>query len=37
VLRHEIAGSDAQLASFLDSPVGRFEVWLAERDRRRRP
>jgi hypothetical protein len=34
-LRHEIGAFDEQVASFLDSPAGRFEVWLAERDRLR--
>jgi hypothetical protein len=34
-IRHEIAQFDAQLASWLDSPQGRFAVWLAERERAR--
>jgi hypothetical protein len=35
-LRREIAAFDQQLAEFVASPIGRFETWLAERDRRRR-
>jgi hypothetical protein len=31
-LRHEVAWFDPLLASFLDSPEGRFETWLAARD-----
>jgi hypothetical protein len=34
-IRHEIAQFDAQLAGWLDSPQGRFAVWLAERERTR--
>ena len=34
-LRPEIGTFDQQLASYLESPTGRFEVWVAERDRRR--
>jgi hypothetical protein len=33
LLGAEIATFDAQLAAFLESPRGRFEVWVAERDR----
>jgi hypothetical protein len=32
-VRHEIAAFDEELAEFLESPAGRFAVWLAERDR----
>jgi hypothetical protein len=32
-LRDEIAGFDAQLAAWLASARGRFEAWLAERER----
>jgi len=32
-LRDEVAGFDALLAEYLDSPQGRFAQWLAERDR----
>jgi hypothetical protein len=35
-LREEMAGFDAGLSGFLDSPQGRFAQWLAERERRRR-
>lgn len=34
-LRDEVAGFDEGLSDYLDSPQGRFEQWLAERDRRR--
>jgi hypothetical protein len=34
-LRDEIAGIDGELGNFLDTPRGRFEVWWAERERRR--
>jgi hypothetical protein len=34
-LRHEIAWFDRLVASFLDTPEGRFETWLAARDVRR--
>jgi hypothetical protein len=33
-LRDEVAGFDHGLGAYLDSPQGRFEQWLAERDRR---
>jgi hypothetical protein len=32
-LRHETALFEPQLAEYLESPAGRFEVWLAEHDR----
>jgi hypothetical protein len=35
-LHHEFAGFDDELALYLDSPAGRFELWYAERDRSRR-
>ena len=35
-LREEMAGFDAGLRGYLSSPHGRFEQWLAERDRRQR-
>ena len=34
-LRDEIGRFDADLAAYLGSSHGRFEVWCAERDRRR--
>jgi hypothetical protein len=34
-LRDEVARLDDGLGAFLDSPQGRFEQWLAERERRR--
>ena len=33
-LRDEIATVEGELAGYLDSPRGRFELWCAERDRR---
>ena len=36
-LRDEVAGFDLGLGAYLDSPQGRFEQWLAERERRRAP
>jgi hypothetical protein len=33
-LRDEIGGVGRDLAAYLDSPRGRFELWCAERDRR---
>ena len=33
-LRHEIDDFDAELASYLESPQGQFELWYAERERR---
>ena len=36
-LRDEVAGFDDGLRDYLESPQGRFDQWLAERDRRRRP
>lgn len=33
-LRDEVAGFDQWLSSYLESPEGRFEQWLAERERR---
>lgn len=35
LLRDEVAGFDAGLSDYLGSPQGRFEQWLAERDRKR--
>ena len=35
-LRGEIGEFDTQLTAWLASPHGRFAVWLAEHDRRRR-
>ena len=35
-LREEIAGFDASLDHYLDSPQGRFAQWLAERERKKR-
>lgn len=32
-LREEIAGLDSGVASYFDSPAGRFELWYAERMR----
>ena len=32
-LRDGVAGFDTDLRGYLDSPEGRFEQWLAERDR----
>lgn len=34
-LRDEVAALEIDLAAYLDSPAGRFELWCAERDRRR--
>jgi hypothetical protein len=34
-LRDEVAGFDHGLGTYLESPQGRFEQWLAERERRR--
>ena len=33
-LRDEVAGLEAGLRGYLDSPQGRFAQWLAERERR---
>jgi len=33
-LRDEVAGFDEGLRGFLESPLGRFAQWLAERERR---
>jgi hypothetical protein len=33
-LRHEVDALDERLRGYLDSPEGRFEQWLAERERR---
>jgi hypothetical protein len=33
-LRGEVEAFDDQLAAYLESPHGRFEVWYAERQRR---
>jgi hypothetical protein len=35
-LRDEIAAVTDEVAAYLESPHGRFELWYAERDRRRR-
>jgi hypothetical protein len=35
-LRDEIADVEDELGAFFDSPEGRFELWRAERERRRR-
>jgi hypothetical protein len=35
-LRDEVAGFEAGLSDYLVSPRGRFEQWLAERERKRR-
>jgi hypothetical protein len=32
-LRDELAALDHEMAHYLDSPHGRFELWAAERDR----
>jgi hypothetical protein len=32
-LRAELAGFDGALGEYLDSPQGRFALWLAERER----
>jgi hypothetical protein len=33
-LRHEIEEFDLELARYLESPRGQFELWYAERERR---
>jgi hypothetical protein len=33
-LRHEIDDFDAEVATYLESPQGQFELWYAERERR---
>ena len=33
-LRDEIGEFESQLAHYLDTPRGRFALWIAERDRR---
>jgi len=33
-LRHEIDDFDTELAMYLDSPKGQFDLWYAERERR---
>ena len=35
-LRDELAAFERELAEYLDSPRGRFELWCAEQDRRDR-
>jgi hypothetical protein len=35
-LRDEVEGFDEALRAYLRSPHGRFDAWLAERERRRR-
>jgi hypothetical protein len=32
-LRDEIAGFDGELATWLETPTGRFAAWIAERER----
>jgi hypothetical protein len=34
-LRHELVAVDAEIAAYLASPRGRFELWYAARERRR--
>jgi hypothetical protein len=34
-LRHELAAVEAELTAYLETPQGRFELWYAERERRR--
>jgi hypothetical protein len=34
-LRDEVAAVEKELEAFLDSPKGRFELWWAERERRK--
>jgi hypothetical protein len=34
-LRDGIEGFESELGEYLDTPRGRFEAWLAERERRR--
>jgi hypothetical protein len=36
-LRDDIGAVGDELAAYLDSPRGRFELWCAERDRRNQP
>jgi hypothetical protein len=36
-LRHEVEALDGQLAKYLDSPHGRFELWDAARRREQQP
>jgi len=36
-LRDEVAGFEDGLRGYLESPQGRFDQWLAERDRRKPP
>jgi hypothetical protein len=35
-LRAELAAFEDQYAAWLESPQGRFDVWYAERERRRK-
>jgi hypothetical protein len=35
-LREEIAAVEREVGAYFDSPQGRFELWLAERERKRR-
>jgi hypothetical protein len=35
-VRHELAEFDRELTAFLESPAGRFAVYYAQHDRRRR-
>ena len=35
-LRVELAAFEDQFAAYLESPQGRFELWYAERERRRK-
>jgi endogenous inhibitor of DNA gyrase (YacG/DUF329 family) len=34
-LRDEVASVEDELGAYFDSPQGRFEIWWAERERRR--
>jgi hypothetical protein len=36
-LRHELAAVESEIAAYLASPQGRFELWYAARERRHRP
>ena len=36
-LRSEIEGFDDEVVAYLETPLGRFEAWYAERRRRRGP
>ena len=34
-LREDVAGVEGEVGAYFDSPRGRFELWWAERERRR--